>query len=147
MELLIGRLHPMLVHFPIALILLAAAIEVVRIKWDRQSLASMVAMLLATGAVGSLAASATGWIFARDFYPPPSERWLLEQHRWMGVTTTVLAGIAATAAYRWRFALAGKARWIRSGLIWLAALAVAATAHFGALMVWGMDFFNINVSP
>jgi len=143
MDLLFGRLHPLLVHFPIALILLAAAMEVVRIKWDRPTLAVLVSLLLATGAAGSLAASVTGWVFAHDYYPPPSEQWMLERHRWLGVTTTVLAAIAAAAACRWSETRTGKERWLRSGLIWSAAIAVTVTAHFGALMVWGADFFDV----
>jgi len=144
MDVLFGRLHPLLVHFPIALILLAAAMEVVRMKQDRPALGALVVLLLTTGAAGALAASATGWFFAHEYYPPPSEQWMLERHRWLGLSTTVLAGLAAAAAYYWAGASAGKTVWIRRGMIWVTAIAVSVTAHLGALMVWGADYFEVG---
>ena len=45
-SLLFGRMHPLVLHFPIALILLAAAVEAVRLKWDRPAFAQLVPFLL-----------------------------------------------------------------------------------------------------
>lgn len=144
LDLLFGRLHPLFVHFPIALIILASVVEVARIKWDHPTLGTFVVFLLAAGAVGSLAASATGWIFANDYYPAPSEQWMLGRHRWLGVSTTVLAGTAVAVANRWASATTRKTLWLRRGVIWITALAVTITAHLGALMVWGTDYFMIR---
>jgi uncharacterized membrane protein len=45
-SLLFGRLHPLVLHFPIALILLAAGIEVLRLKWEHPQFARLVPFLL-----------------------------------------------------------------------------------------------------
>ena len=61
---LVGRLHPLLVHFPIGLVLAAAAVEGWR-WWRRDrglSEFTSVAMLLA--ALAAIGAVATGWINA-----------------------------------------------------------------------------------
>ncbi len=139
---LFGRLHPLVLHFPIALILLAATVEVVRLKWDRPVLAQFVPLLLALAALGALVASTTGWVFAHEYFPAPSDRWMLTWHRWLGLATTGLAGLSAVAASRLAFVPNPRARWLRRTIIWLTALILMVTAHLGALMVWGGDYFS-----
>ncbi len=139
---LFGRLHPLVLHFPVALIVLAAVVETVRLKWDRPALAQLVPFLLAIGALGALAASVTGWVFAHDFFPAPSDAWMLTWYRWLGIATTVLAGIAAWIARRHAYAARSRDRWLRHAAVWLTAIILTVTAHLGALMVWGADYFN-----
>jgi uncharacterized membrane protein len=141
-ETLFGRLHPLVIHFPIALILLAAALEVVRLKWDRPSLAQLVTFLLIVGAAGAALASITGWIFAVESHPRPSLAWMLSWHRWLGVATTVLAGLAAWVSRRLANAPSSGARWCLRLSVWLTAALLVVTAHLGALMVWGEDYFD-----
>jgi uncharacterized membrane protein len=142
-ELLWGRLHPVVVHFPIAFILLAAAIEMVRIKWDRPGFSDFVTLLLVAGALGALVVSATGLEFSHDYYPPPSKQWMLAWHRWLGLSTTILAGVAAVVAWNFKTAATARKIWLRRTVILLAALVLIVTAHFGALMVWGADYFDL----
>lgn len=139
---LFGRLHPLVLHFPIALIILAAVVEAVRLKWERPALAQLVPFVLVIGALGALVASATGWMFAHDYFPAPSDRWMLTWHRWLGIATTVLAGFAAWIAWFSAYSLRPRDRWLRRVAVWLAALILTVTAHLGALMVWGADYFS-----
>jgi uncharacterized membrane protein len=141
---LIGRLHPLVLHFPIALILLAAAVEVVRLRWDGPALAQLVPFLLGVGAFGAVASSVTGWIFAEESVPRPDLRWALNWHRWLGLAATVLAGGAAWMARRHANAATPFARWSRRVAVWLAALVLSGAAHLGALMVWGEDHFDVS---
>lgn len=138
---LFGRLHPLALHFPIALLLLAAALEVVRLKWDRPGLGRTVALLMAIGAVGALVATTTGWVFAAESHPRLSLRWMLQWHRWLGITTTVLAGVAAWLSARLAESPVTSARWLRRATVWLTAIILVAASHLGALMVWGEDYF------
>lgn len=138
---LFGRLHPLVLHFPIALLLLAAALEVVRLKWDRPGLGRTITLLMAIGAAGTLVATATGWVFAVESHPRPSLRWMLQWHRWLGVATTVLACVAAWLASRLAEAPTSGARWMRRASIWMTSLVLIGAAHLGALMVWGEDYF------
>ncbi len=142
LQILFGRLHPLVVHFPIALILLAAAAEGVRAKWDRPQLAKLVTFLLIVGAAGSALASITGWVFAFESHPRPSLAWMLSWHRWLGIATAVLGGFSAWIAWKLADTPSTGARWCRRLLIWLTAALLVFTAHFGALMVWGEDYFD-----
>ncbi len=139
---LFGRLHPLVLHFPIALILLAAGIELMRLKWDHPRYATLVPFLLIAGAVGALAASGTGWVFAHESHPRPSLRWMLQWHRWLGIAATVLAAGAAWVAYKFANSENPRGRWLRRSAVWLTALVLSVAAHLGALMVWGEDYFS-----
>ena len=55
-----GRLHPLVLHFPVALLLLAAALEFVRVFRDDACLGKLTVFLLAVGAVGAVVAAGTG---------------------------------------------------------------------------------------
>ncbi|HMP89697.1 MAG TPA: hypothetical protein PJ991_05825 [Kiritimatiellia bacterium] len=145
-DVLFGRLHPVVIHFPIALIVVAAVVEAIRLKWDHPAFPYLVTFLLATGAMFALLASTTGWVFAREYYPPPSDAWMLTWHRWLGITTTLLAGVAAVISRSLADSQRIQIRWLRRSVIWLAAIVLIATAHLGALMVWGADYFDFGVS-
>ena len=136
---LIGRLHPLLVHFPIGLVLVAAVAEVVAMTtglWDWRAVA--VANVRA-GAVFAIGAAIAGWRLASS--PGIEATSSLEWHRWLGTiaAVAVFGAALATASARDRspFAL-----WVyRITLFWAAAL-VAVTGHLGGLLVWGADFLR-----
>ena len=139
---LVGRLHPLVLHFPIALLLLAAAVEGARCFRSDPRLARLTLLLLALGAVGALAAACTGWIFARESHPEPALRAILLWHRWLGVATAGLAVFTWLAAHRWADDSRPKFRWIPRLLTWLTVVILTIAAHLGALVVWGADYFS-----
>lgn len=138
----IGRLHPLILHFPIAMIIVAAGVEAARLRWDHPKFAHLVTFLLGIGAAGAVLASASGWLFAFEAYPRPSLRWMLEWHRWLGIGTTALTACAAWLSWRFGMTTANRHRWLRRVIVWTAAASVSLTGHFGALMVWGEDYFG-----
>lgn len=139
---LFGRLHPLVLHFPVALLLLAAAVEVVRCFRPDPCLARLTVLLLLLGAAGAVAAAGTGWIFAHESHPEPELRATLLWHRWLGVGTALLAVLAWLAARRWADDARRACRWIPRSAVWLTAGSLIITAHLGALLVWGADYFN-----
>jgi uncharacterized membrane protein len=136
---LIGRLHPALIHFPIALVVVAAAAEVLAMvtadgRWRTVAVGNVRA-----GAVFALVAAFAGWRLA--LAPEMAGSPLLEWHRWLG---TLAAGAAVAAA------LATRGMRRRSALgvltyriaLFAAGALVAVTGHFGGLLVWGADFLR-----
>lgn len=129
-----GRLHPLIVHFPLALILVAALVDMVGCLRKSPPPPEVFNILFGFAAVGAIAASATGWWFAKQ--QENADGTLLQWHRWLGV------GVAAIAGILW---LSGKLPLLRPHRRWLlfvAAALVAVCGHLGGLLVWHDDYFN-----
>lgn len=136
---LIGRLHPMLVHFPIGLVLIAAVAEVVAMTTGLRDWRAVAVANVRAGAVFAIGAVIAGWRLASS--PGIEATSSLEWHRWLGTIAAmaVFGAALATGGARGRspFAL-----WVyRITLFWAAAL-VAVTGHLGGLLVWGADFLR-----
>lgn len=140
---LIGRLHPLLVHFPIALILVAAALEIARLRERWSALDGTLLLLLWLGGLTALLSIGSGFIFQNDFAPAPSERWMLPWHRRLCIASAVLTLLAALITQRATRPIPAGLLALRRALVWLAALLVMGGAHYGALMVWGHDYFTL----
>jgi uncharacterized membrane protein len=135
---LIGRLHPLLVHFPIALILLAAAAELFSSLIDAKQWHVVAMASLRVGAIGAVGAAGAGWLMA--LMPGVDPTATLAWHRWLGTTTAVVAVTAAliTAVGE----RSTTTRWIDWIALLAAAVCVAVTGHLGGMLVWGADFFR-----
>jgi uncharacterized membrane protein len=136
---LIGRLHPLLVHFPIGLVLMAAAAEGVAMTTGLSSWRTVALTNVRAGAVFAIGAAIAGWRLASS--PGIEATSSLEWHRWLGALAAlaVLGAALATAGARGRSPFA---MWVyRITLFWAAAL-VAVTGHIGGLLVWGADFLR-----
>ena len=137
--LLIGKLHPLLVHFPIALVLAAAAAEIVAIRTRRASWRAVaVANLRAGAAMGALTLIA-GWVLATA--PFIEARPALAWHRWTGVTA-MAATIGAALASRGSHVQSRRSQVLYRIALFGAAALVAITGHLGATLVWGTDFLK-----
>lgn len=136
---LIGRLHPVLVHFPVGLVLIAAMAEVLAMTTDLRQWRTVAVANVCAGAVFTIGAAIAGWQLA--FLPGIDATSSLEWHRWLGTiaAVAVLGAALATAGSRGRSSFA---MWVyRITLFWAATL-VAITAHLGGLLVWGADFLR-----
>lgn len=130
-----GRLHVVLVHFPIALILAAALIELVsgRRAGESRSPAAFACLLL--GALSAVVTALSGWVNAAFEPHARSIADTLLLHRWMGVATAVLS-LATLLAAR----VAGRTAY-RTALF-LTAAVVAVEAHLGGTLVHGEGYLT-----
>jgi len=136
---LIGRFHPLLLHFPIGLLAWAAVVELICVYRKRgvpedgpESLAFVV-----PGAAFAILASLSGWLLADPNDPDTALAW----HRWLGVSTALLAvltcgvGIAASrgssvAGNSYRLAL------------FLCVPTLMGAGHIGGELKWGDGFIE-----
>ncbi len=135
-------LHPALVHFPIALILLGTLVAIAAIILRRWHLPAIAAGLLICGAAGAVAAAWSGGQAVEmvgELSPAANE--VLEFHEEWGErarTISIIAAVLATAAAATvRIRILSMSLTVVTALVALgAALCVASAGHFGGQLVY-----------
>jgi uncharacterized membrane protein len=135
---LTGRFHPLLVHFPIALVLIAAVAELVFLttrfpEWHMVAVANIRA-----GAAFAVVSAGAGWILASSRMVEASQG--LEWHRYLGLMAA-LATVAAALATG-EIDRPPRRLWLYRIALFSAAGLVGVAGHFGAVLVWGADFLR-----
>ncbi len=153
--LLPNPLHPAVVHFPIALILVGSAGSLVAMIWSKGRIPLFAAALLVLGAMGAGGAYLAGEKASDQAGKFTGERErLLERHAEWGertLTVSIIAAVfsvAAVVAGRWPKLGAGSR--VAAFLVAAAAAAcVAQTARLGGRMVYehGIGVGKIAASP
>ena len=130
----LGAFHPLIVHFPIALAIVAALAMLWNWIWQHDGFGDFAFHCTWIAALASVFVSASGWFFAISNGSESNELFL---HRWFGIGSS--AGLIALA---FMTSLVRSDSW--PGLLKIsrfASLLVAAgigiTAHFGGEMLWG----------
>jgi uncharacterized membrane protein len=136
---LAGRFHPLLIHFPIALVIVAVAAEAAATATGDERWRTVAVVNVRVGAAFALLAAIAGWRLVPQLGMDATP--LLEWHRWLGTIgagATLGAALASSAARSrsWR------ALWIYRIALFGAAALVAIAGHIGAMLVWGDDFLH-----
>jgi uncharacterized membrane protein len=101
----VGRFHPLVVHFPIALILLVAAVECAGLFQRGKSIHASAGFVLALATVSALAAAFLGWMLGRS---GGYEGSLVTHHMWGGISLAA-ALVLCCAVRAWKTKLYGTA--------------------------------------
>jgi len=136
---LAGRLHPLLVHFPIALILCATAAELVAIATRRPVWQALAFIQTRVGALTAAATAAAGWLLASE--PDIDRSAALEWHRWLALLATAATIVAAAATLGAQHS-PSRQRLYRV-LLFASAASIGLAAHLGATLVWGATFLHL----
>jgi uncharacterized membrane protein len=99
----IGRFHPLVVHFPIALVLLAALLECVGVFERGKAIQASAGFVLALATVSAIAAAFLGWILGRS---GGYEGGLVTHHMWGGISLSA-ALVICCAVRAWNTKLYG----------------------------------------
>jgi uncharacterized membrane protein len=131
----LGRLHPMAVHFPIALFLVALVAELLFAATQAALFRHALRFSLWCGAIGAVAATPLGWLFAAS--GATEEGWLLEAHRWAGTSAMLLGLVVLWIGERTERAHNGRLL-LRVSLA-LQALLIGTVGHLGGSLLYGFD--------
>jgi len=101
----LGGWHPAAVHFPIALLLTAAFLELMAIVRRKPIYAASNKLLLAIATLGAFVAAPLGWVNAG--LPAPDDEASLTLHRWIGAALPFLVLIVWRLAPKAEAAAAG----------------------------------------
>ena len=135
----IGRFHLLFLHFPIALMLAAAAAESWSIVLRSRVPSPAVRYCVFLGAIAVLATVPLGWLHASSVYGDHVTQ-ALTLHRWLGTAAGSL--VVVTAVFSELDVRRGQRSLLTRVLLLAGAALVATTAHFGGILAHGAEFFQ-----
>lgn len=128
----LGRLHPLIVHFPVSLLCIALLLELV--SWFRKSTEWQpgIRVMVWIGAVSSVVAASLGLLLVnQEDYGGNT----VTIHQWSGLLTMILA-IATVMALR-----SGQVQLYRI-LLTVTVAGVSLAGHYGAMLTHGDDYLS-----
>lgn len=126
---LLGRFHPAIVHFPIALLTVAAVLESWQLVRRKPGLAAGTPACLLLGSISAVAASVLGFFFDEGGGK------LVDLHKWVGIASTVIALLAVSLLLK--ADVSPKALTGLRGLLFTGAALVGLTGYLGGELVFG----------
>src|SRR6476660_1475365 len=122
----LGRLHPMMVHFPLGLILFAAVLELFTIGRFNSKLRPGIIICLIVGVVTSIISAAFGWILATDEDYAGNT---LTIHQWMGIGTAILGTVVLLLIIRLRRHQHAATVGVYRTILFFTAIGITVTGH------------------
>ena len=129
------RLHPATVHFPIALLIVAALVEMLAMARSSGPLGQAANVMTVAGAAGAVIAALFGWIHTGIWFGGDST---MHWHRWTGTGLALAAPLAALLAFR------ADRRAFRIVIVLIAA-ALVAQGYWGAELAQGPDHLGLGI--
>ena len=120
----IGRLHPLIVHLPIGILLFAFALVIYQ-RFRRADIDDIISFALIMGSISAVVACVAGWILAQS---GEYDADLVFKHQWTGIAT---AGLGFLAYF---------VKKLRDILTTITVGILAVAGHFGGNLTHGEDF-------
>ncbi|MGK2860838.1 MAG: c-type cytochrome domain-containing protein [Chitinophagaceae bacterium] len=129
----IGRFHPVLVHLPIGILLLACFFQVLTIKSRFTILQPAIPVMFFWGMIGAVLSCISGYMLSLS---GDYEGQLVNRHQWLGISTAILSLILYLL---YQLSVNEKtARFFSAGIIIL----ITITGHLGGSLTHGSDYLT-----
>ena len=138
----LGKFHPVVVHFPIALLIAAAVAELLNRLLDLEWLGGAARFSVLAGAVGAVVATPLGWLDAAFASYSGGLAQTLELHRWLGTATAVCSVVTAVLCEMSERSTSFKYRRWYLTTLFVGAILVGVTGHFGGTLVYGRGYYS-----
>ena len=135
----IGNFHPLFVHLPIGIILLAFALEMYNRFWPKPSGDELILFVLGAAGLTALASLGTGWLLGEE---GGFDEDLIFLHRWMAVAftvTTILLFLLKRSKNK-------RAKKLYIPVFVIVLILISITGHFGGNMTHGEDYLFRDTS-
>ena len=130
-----GAMHPAAVHFPIALFLVAAVLEIAALTLRRPVLPQGTRVIIALAAISAVGAVVLGW-FAMGL--PGSDDVTHTYHRWLGTSIAALGLLSWWAKEHWVRKPGRKRELFYIGALTVTASAILVNAMLGGILTHGV---------
>lgn len=135
----LGRLHPLITHFPIALLIFAGFLEILTLRRFKHPTRPAIRLMVIFGAMTAIFSALFGWLLAEAEGISGS---ILDLHKQLGIATAVLSALLVIILRKSESN--PKPQLIRAyrGLLFLSVIGVGLAGHFGGSLVHGEDFLT-----
>ena len=138
-----GKFHPMLTHFPIALILTSLLFSAIGFLQRTSSFDTISVYLMYVASLSGIATVILGLLAGSGATYPTFLIDYFTTHRFLGITTGVFTLVTSYFGFRLLRDNRKDTLLIYRLLLLLTAILVGVTGHFGATLVFGPDYFNL----
>jgi mono/diheme cytochrome c family protein/uncharacterized membrane protein len=126
----VGSFHPLFVHLPIGILLLAALFQLLSQKEKYQSLSSAIDISLFLGMISAIASCISGYLLSGS---GDYDEDLIFNHQWSGIALAIIS------VFAWYLNRQGRQiTWIT----FLMVLMIVLTGHFGGSITHGSDYLT-----
>lgn len=136
---LFGRLHPMMVHFPIALLLVAAVMELFTLGNFRHSFRAGIQFLVTLGAISAVISAGMGWLLAENEEITGSS---LDLHRTVGMVSAGLSVFLLALLRKSKLNPSTSSIKTYRLILFLTSIGIGVAGHFGASLTHGEDYLT-----
>lgn len=133
MSTLLGRFHPLLVHLPIGILLLACLFSFLIKKEKYAALKPSLGIALFWGMLSAIASCITGFLLSKS---GDYDETAVNQHQWLGIATAITASVFYYFYRKNKSVLNQK--WLPITLIGL----ITITGHLGGSLTHGSDYLT-----
>jgi uncharacterized membrane protein len=130
------NIHPLLVHFPIALLLASVVLSWADLLWKGKNFERAAWYTLLLGLTGTVVTVATGLIAAQDVPPGSPAQATLNTHRLLGVATFVVFGLQAICAWRNKGVYSPGKRALHTAIQLVGVALIVTVGFFGGELVY-----------
>ena len=131
----IGHLHPVLVHLPIGILMIACLLQWLSSKPRFGNLGQAITITLVCGMLSAIAAGVSGFLLSStDDY----DEQLVNTHQWFGIFTTIVSVIFYWLHRKNASSIA------RNSVSVILFLLIVVTGHFGGSLTHGSDYLSIT---
>lgn len=135
---LLGRFHPLMVHFPIGLLVVALFMELLSIGGKRKGLREGIRWMLYIGTIFAVLSALFGWLLrTQEDYAGD----LVDNHQYTGIATAVLAVITSFLLHQTNKGKLKNLKIYRATFISTVGLLTVA-GHLGANLTHGEDYLS-----
>ncbi|MGA2266327.1 MAG: DUF2231 domain-containing protein [Phycisphaerae bacterium] len=138
----LGKLHLLVLHFPIALVLAAALADVLWL-WRRKTFFGEAGFYcLLVGAISAVPTMAAGLMLISTMSLSGQIAQLGEVHESLGIITTTVVLLTAGLRVALRNRLSGLWGWAYGVLMLASVVLITLTGHYGGLLAFGPDYLS-----
>lgn len=135
----LGRLHPLVVHFPLSLLILAAILELLSLQNYQSKWRLTIRTMLWIGGLSAVLSAGMGYLLmVNDQYEGAG----VELHRNLGIATAVLSAVCLWLSGQEDVKISRKRVLAYRTTLWATSLALILTGHYGASLTHGSDYLT-----